>query len=208
MDKINSTGNAGGKKLFNIKVLTKTAILSAIAAVLMVLDFPLFFAPSFYELDFSEVIVLLGGFAMGPVVGIVIEALKILLNLLLNGTKTAGVGEVSNFLIGCSLMVPAALIYARKKTVKNAIIGMLVGILSMTVVGALMNLYVLIPVYSVVYGLPVDKIVAMGTKINPAINSLEKLILLATVPFNLVKGILTSVITFLLYKRVSNVLHR
>lgn len=196
------------KKLFDTKSIAKIGILSAVATLLMLLDFPLFFAPSFYKLDFSEVIVLLGAFSAGPVAGIAIEAVKILLNFALNGTDTAGVGEIANFLIGCSFLVPAAIIYMRKKSRKGAIIGMLAGTILMTAVGAIMNMYVLIPVYSVAYGLPVEVIVAMGTKINPAITSLEQMVLLAVVPFNLLKGIVTSVITFLLYKRVSELLHR
>lgn len=208
MRKETAERNINQRKTFNTGVIAKTGILSAVATLLMLLDFPLFFAPSFYRLDFSEVIVLLGAFSMGPVVGIVIEAMKILLNFLLNGTDTAGVGEIANFLIGCSFIVPASLIYLKNKSRKNAIFGMIAGIISMTVVGALINIYVLIPVYSVVYGLPVDTIVAMGTKINPSINSLNTLVLFATVPFNIVKGFISSLITFLLYKKVSTLLHR
>lgn len=208
MRKETAERNINQRKTFNTGVIAKTGILSAVATLLMLLDFPLFFAPSFYRLDFSEVIVLLGAFSMGPVVGIVIEAMKILLNFLLNGTDTAGVGEIANFLIGCSFIVPTSLIYLKNKSRKNAIFGMIAGIISMTVVGALINIYVLIPVYSVVYGLPVDTIVAMGTKINPSINSLNTLVLFATVPFNIVKGFISSLITFLLYKKVSTLLHR
>ncbi len=208
MRKETAERNINQRKTFDISVIAKTGILSAVATLLMLMDFPLFFAPSFYKLDFSEVIVLLGAFSMGPVAGIVIEAMKILLNFLLNGTDTAGVGEIANFLIGCSFIVPASLIYLRNKSRKNAIFGMITGIISMTLVGALINIYVLIPVYSAVYGLPVDVIVAMGTKINPAINSLNTLVLFATVPFNIVKGLISSIITFLLYKKVSGLLHR
>lgn len=208
MRKETAERNINQSKTFDISVIAKTGILSAVATLLMLMDFPLFFAPSFYKLDFSEVIVLLGAFSMGPVAGIVIEAMKILLNFLLNGTDTAGVGEIANFLIGCSFIVPASLIYLRNKSRKNAIFGMITGIISMTLVGALINIYVLIPVYSAVYGLPVDVIVAMGTKINPAINSLNTLVLFATVPFNIVKGLISSIITFLLYKKVSGLLHR
>lgn len=208
MRKETAERNINQRKTFDISVIAKTGILSAVATLLMLMDFPLFFAPSFYKLDFSEVIVLLGAFSMGPVAGIVIEAMKILLNFLLNGTDTAGVGEIANFLIGCSFIVPASLIYLRNKSRKNAIFGMITGIISMTLVGALINIYVLIPVYSAVYGLPVDVIVAKGTKINPAINSLNTLVLFATVPFNIVKGLISSIITFLLYKKVSGLLHR
>jgi len=195
-------------KTVDAKTIAKIGILSATASLLMLLEFPLFFAPSFYELDFSEVSVLLGAFALGPVSGVLIEAIKIILNFFLNGTDTAGIGEISNFIIGCSFILPAAIIYKIKKTRKNAIIGIITGIISLTVVGAVMNLYVLIPVYSKVYGIPLEVIIGMGTKVNPAITNLNQLILFATVPFNLLKGILSGLITIILYKKLSGLLHR
>lgn len=193
------------KRVLSTKGIAKIGILSAIAALLMLLDFPLFFAPFFYKLDFSEVMVLLGAFSMGPVAGIVIEAIKILLNFALNGTDTAGIGELANFIIGCSFVVPAAIIYQRNKSKRSALLGMVAGIVAMTIIGAVMNYYVIIPAYSMI--MPLDKIITYGTEVNSAINSLESLILLATTPFNLLKGILTSVAAFLLYKRVSGLLH-
>lgn len=201
----NLSTTTNSKRVFSTKAIAKIGTLSALAAFLMLLDFPLFFAPFFYKLDFSEVMVLLGAFSMGPVAGIIIEAIKILLNFALNGTDTAGIGELSNFLIGCSFIIPAAIFYKRNKTRKSAIIGMVAGTIAMTITGAIMNYYVLIPVYSKF--MPLDEIIALGTKVNPAITSLESLILLATTPFNLLKGIASSAIAFLLYKRVSGLLH-
>lgn len=195
-------------KTIDVKIIAKIGILSATASLLMILDFPLFFAPSFYKLDFSEVIVLLGAFALGPVAGVLIEAMKILLNFFLNGTDTMGIGEISNLLIGCSFILPAAIIYKIRKTRKNAIIGIIAGIVSMAVIGALMNIYVLIPTYSAVYRIPVETIIKMGTKINPAITNLNQLILFATTPFNLLKGILSGLITMILYKKLSGLLHK
>lgn len=195
-------------KLMTTKNMAKMGILGAIAGVLMLLELPLFFAPSFYEVDLSEVAVLLGAFAMGPVAGIIIEAIKILINFIITGTATAGVGELANFFIGCCFVVPAAIIYQKNKTIKNAIIGMIVGVISMTVVGALLNYYILLPVYARAFGMPLETIIQMGTAINPKIDSLWALILLANVPFNILKGILTSIITFLLYKRLSPILHK
>ncbi len=195
-------------KLMTTRNMAKMGILGAVAGVLMLLEIPLPFAPAFYEIDLSEVAVFLGTFAMGPVAGIIIEAVKILVNLVITGTATAGVGEFANFLIGCCLVVPAGIIYKRKKNIKNAIIGMLVGIVSMTVAGALLNYFLLIPTYAKAFGMPVEAIVEMGTKINPNINSLWDLILLANVPFNLLKGVLSGVITFLIYKKLSPILHK
>jgi len=111
-----------------------TAMLASVASVLMLIEFPLpFIAPTFYELDFSEIPVLIGAFSMGPVVGVVIEAIKIAVNLIINGTMTGGVGEIANFVIGCSFIIPAAIIYKYNKTKKCAVISMFFGLLSMAI---------------------------------------------------------------------------
>jgi riboflavin transporter len=191
-----------------VKILTKIGALSAVAGVLMLIEMPLWFAPPFYKLDLSEIPVLIGAFALGPIAGIMIEFIKILLNFVLNGTITGGVGEAANFLIGCSLIVPAAYIYKKNKTTKNAILGMVVGTLILTVVGGLLNYYLLLPVYSKVFGAPVQAFVDMGNALNPYIVDLKTLILYAVVPFNMLKGIIVSAITVLVYKRISPILHR
>ena len=189
-----------------IRNMVQIGMLAAVATVLMLFEFPLWFAPSFYQLDFSEVAVLIGAFSMGPAAGVVIEALKILLNFLINGTITAGVGELANFIIGCGLIVPAALIYKRHKTKKNAVLGMAVGTVAMTVVGSLINYFVLLPVYSAALPLPMDALIGMGTKINPAIDGLWTFVRFAVAPFNLLKGVLVSLLTLLLYKHISPLL--
>jgi len=181
-------------------------ILSAAATLLMLFDVPLFFAPSFYKLDFSEVFVLLGAYAIGPLAGVFIEAVKILLNFALDGTMTAGIGELSNFLIGCALVVPAGFIYRRGKNFKSALLGLLTGVAALVAVGAILNYFILIPVYAKAFGIPIDGIVGAGSAINPAITDLKTLILYATVPFNLLKGIIASSATLLLYRRVERFL--
>ncbi len=191
-----------------VKDLTKIAMLSAVAGVLMIISTPLWFAPSFYKMDFSEVAVLIGGFALGPVAAIIIEFIKIMINFVLNGTTTGGVGEAANFLIGCSLVVPASYIYHKKKTFKSAIIGLSVGIVSMAIFAALANYFVLLPVYARVYGVPIQFFVDMGAAINSNITNLQSFILYAVVPFNLFKGIVVSAVTVLVYKKVSTILHR
>lgn len=196
------------KKTFSIQVLAKIAILSAIAFVLMLVEFNLPFAPSFYKMDFSEVAVLVGGFALGWLPAVIIEAMKILLNLLFTATQTAYVGELANFLIGCSFCVPAALIYASHKSRKNALIGLVVGTLCMTVVGVVINYAVLLPAYSYFYNLPMEALIGMGSAIIPLIKDRLSFVLFATTPFNLVKGIVVSLVTMLIYKRISPLLHR
>ena len=135
-------------KLLSVKNLVTIAVLSAVAAVLMYLEFPLWFAPPFYELDFSEIPVLVGAFSMGPAAGFIIEALKIVLKLLLKGSTTMGVGDWANLLIGCALVIPASLIYMKNRTKKGAILGLLVGTLTMAAVGCFLNAYVLLPTYA------------------------------------------------------------
>ena len=115
-------------------------MLSSVASILMLIEFPLpFIAPPFYQLDFSEIPVLIGAFSMGPMAGILIEMIKIILNLCINGTMTAGVGELANFVIGCALVLPAAFIYKRKKTKKAAIVGLVTGTVFMTIFGCFIN---------------------------------------------------------------------
>jgi len=195
-------------KLLSTRNIAKIAILAAIAFILMLIEFPLPFAPSFYKMDFSEIAVLMGGFAMGPWAAVVIEALKIVLHLLFKGTITMGVGELANFLIGCALCMPAAWIYKKHKSRGSAIRGMTIGTLCMTCAGVLLNIFVLIPAYVVFANFPLDSIIAMGTQIFPAIHDIVTLALICVVPFNLLKGITVGVITTLLYKHVSPLLHR
>lgn len=191
-----------------IAFMAKIAVLGAISIIIMLFEFPLPFAPPFYKLDLSEAVILIGGFALGPLAGVAIEFLKIMLNFLINGTLTFGVGELANFIMGCSLVVPAAWIYKRKKTLKNAIIGMAVGTSSLTVIGSLLNLFALLPVYSLAYGMPIEALVEMGSKVNGLISNLATFVLFATAPFNLIKGIACSLLASLLYKHISPILHK
>ena len=188
---------------FGVKALVKIGMLAAVAVILMIFEIPLPFAPAFYEIDFSEVPVMVGCFAMGPLAGALIELVKILLNFVITGTDTAGVGELANFIIGCSLCVPAGLIYRRNRTRKNALIGMITGTLLMTVIGCVINAFVLLPTYAVAFGLSMDKLVAMGTAVNSGITGISTFVMFAVAPFNLLKGILVSVIVFLIYKKIS-----
>ena len=187
--------------------LVEIGMLGAIATVLMLFEFPIpFIAPPFYELDFSEVPVLVGAFALGPMAGATIELVKILINLLINGTATAFVGEIGNYLLGCSFIIPAALIYKNRKTKKNALIAMLIGTIVMTVFGCFLNAYVLLPTYATAFGMPIDAIVGMGSAINANINDVMTFVIIAVAPFNIIKGIVVSVITLLIYKHISPIL--
>ena len=189
-----------------VRMMAQIGMLSAIAVVLMLFEIPLPFAPSFYEIDFSEVPVLVGSFAMGPLAGAAIEFVKILLNFAINGTTTAGVGEFANFLIGCAMVLPAAWIYKMNHTRKGAIIGMLTGTLFMAFIGCFLNAFVLLPTYAKAFGMPIDALVGMGTAVNSHITSLTTFVIFAVAPFNLLKGFLVSLIVFLIYKMISPIL--
>ncbi|MEO2262207.1 ECF transporter S component [Dorea sp. YH-dor228] len=199
---VKTKGNSGTK----VRMMAQMGMLSAIAVVLMLFEIPLPFAPSFYEIDFSEVPVLIGCFTMGPLAGAIIELLKILLNFAINGTATAGVGEVANFLIGCAFVIPAAIIYKKKRTRTGAIIGMVTGTLFMTFIGCFLNAFVLLPTYAKAFGMPIDALVGMGTAVNSHITSLTTFVIFAVAPFNLLKGFLVSLIVFLIYKKISPIL--
>lgn len=196
------------KKLSNTHYVTYIAIFSAVAGVLMLFEIPLFFAPVFYKIDLSEIPVLICTFYLGPVAGVLTEMIKILIKLLLKGTTTAFVGDFANFAVGCSFILPASMIYHANKSRKTALIGMIVGTLIMTIFGSLFNAVYLLPKFADLYGMPLDAIVGMGTQVNAKITSVSTLVLFAVVPFNLVKGVIDSLLTFILYKRISPILHK
>ena len=194
------------KQVYSVRGLVEIGMLSALAFVLMLFSFPLPFAPSFYKLDFSELPVVIGAFAIHPFAGVMIELIKMLLNLLIDGSATAGVGEIANFFIGCCFILPASVIYHRKKSKRNAIFGLCTGTILMTIVGCFLNAYVLLPAYSVAFHMEIEKLIAMGAAVNPSIDNLFTFVLLAVAPFNLLKGALVSIITILIYKRIRIIL--
>ena len=194
------------KNKFSTQHIAQIGLLGAMAGVLMLFEIPLPFAPPFYKIDLSEVPVLVGGFSMGPVAAAMIELVKIMLNFIMNGTETAGVGEIANYVIGCSMCIPAAWIYQKIHSRKGAIIGLITGTLSMTIIGCAVNAYVLLPVYAKAFQMPIDALVEMGTAVNAQINSLTTFVIFAVAPFNLLKGIVVSAIVILIYKKIKPIL--
>lgn len=189
------------------RTLVEIGMLGAIATVLMLFEFPIpFIAPPFYEMDLSEVPVLVGAFALGPLAGATIELIKILINLLTNGTATAFVGEIGNYILGCSFIIPAAIIYKKQKSKKNALAGMIAGTITMTVFGCFLNAYILLPTYAAAFEMPIDAIIGMGSAINANITSVMTFVVIAVAPFNIIKGIVVSFITMLIYKHISPIL--
>lgn len=196
------------KSINNTFKLVLIAMFSALAFVIMLLEIPLpFIAPTFYKLDFSEVPVFIGSFALGPISGVLIELIKIILKLIIKGTETAFVGEIANFVIGCALILPSSIIYKYKKTKKSAVISLIVSTLFMAIIGTLINAFFLLPFYSSFYGLPLDTIINMGKSIIPLINNTVTFCVFCVLPFNLIKGIIDSIITILIYKPLSNTIN-
>ena len=198
---------ANKSSAYRTRMLTTTAMLGALSGLLMLIEFPLgFIAPSFYKLDLSEIPVMIGTFAFGPIQGVVIEAVKIIIKLILKGTSTGFVGDLANFIIGCAMVIPAGIIYKRKKTKKSAVIGMIVSTLVMAVVGVFLNAYVMIPMYSAF--MPIEQIVEAGKAIIPWVSSTFTFCLFCVLPFNLIKGIIVSVVVAIIYKPLSRLIHK
>ena len=202
MEKIEKT-TAVTRSRLTTNQLTKISILSVLAFVLMFLEFGLPFFPGFLMLDFSDLPALIGAFAMGPVAGILIQLVKNLLHFMFK-SWSGGVGELANFMVGIFYVVPAALVYHYKKDRKHAIIGVLVGTLCMTLLGAFANYYVLIPMYS--QFMPINAIVEMGSVVNSRIVDVRTLVIYGIAPFNVFKGLVIAGMTLLLYKRISPLL--
>jgi len=196
------------KEYLNTRTMVKVSILGAFSFVLMLFEFPLWFAPAFLKVDFSDVPAMIGSFALGPFAGVLVQLIKNLLNLIIEGTETAAVGELANFIVGSIFVYTAGAIYQKHKSFKTAIIGMITGTLLMTIGMSIANYFVMIPLYAKIFGWPIEDIVALGSAVNKYIVDFKTLILFAVVPFNILKGIMVTLITTLLYKKVSPILKR
>lgn len=190
------------RKLDRTRRITYTALFSSMAAMLMLLEFPLFFAPFFYKLDLSEIPVMICAFFMGPVYGVIAEFIKVVLHTVIKGTNSAFVGDFANFIVGCAFVLPASIVYHYKPSRKSALTGLIAGTLCMTVFGSAFNAFYLIPKFAELF-MPMEQIIAIGTAVNRHITSVGSLVMWAVVPFNIVKGVIVSLITFFIYKPIS-----
>ena len=188
-----------------VRALTGTAMLGAVAAVLMYLEFPIPIMPAFVKLDVSELPALIASFAYGPVSGVLVCLIKNLIKL--PSTSTAAVGELFNFVMGALFVGVAGIVYKRNKTRKGAIVGALLGALVMAVVSVPYNYFVVYPAYVVMYHLPLEAIIGMYQAINPSVDGLLTCLLVFNLPFTFVKGVLDAVLCFLIYKPLSPILH-
>ena len=188
--------------------MAMVGMFSAIAMILHLFDFPLPFAPGFYKLDFSELPILIGTFAFGPTAGVMMEFVKILLKLFIKGTSTAFVGDLANFVIGCSFILPASAIYAFRKSKKTAIAACVIGTLILTVFGTAFNAVYLLPAFSRLYGMPLESLLEMGSAVNPLAgeNNIVSFVAACVAPLNLIKGASVSLVTLLVYKPLSPII--
>ncbi len=197
--------NTDNKK-FTAKHITMIGMFGAISAVLMLLEFPVPLAPAFIKMDFSDLPVILGGYMMGPVAGLIIIIIKIVLNFAFNGTITAGVGELANFIYSVAYMLPAVLIYKSAKSKKVAAISLATGTIIVSAFAVIVNMFFTFPVYAKLLGMDMDAIVSMGSSVNPFVKDEFSLMLFSIFPFNIFKYSVVSILTFYLYKRTKSLL--
>ena len=190
------------KKTMSIHNIARIAVLTALASILFMIEIPIV---AFYKLDLSNLPVLLGAFAMGPVAGVIILALKSFIGMM--HSTSMYVGELADFIMGAAMVLPAAWLYRRKKSRKTALVGMTIGTVSMIVVAMLVNWLIMIPFYMNAYGMPMEAVIGMATAVLPFVDTEIELLLYVTAPFNLLKGIVLSALTYVLYKHLSPLLH-
>lgn len=198
--------NGDTERILSTRKIAMIGMFGALSAILMLFEFPLPFAPSFYKLDFSEIPVLIGAFAFGPVTGVMTELVKVLLKLLIKSTSTAFVGDFANFVVGCSFVLPASVLYLIRKNKQMALVSSMVGIIIMTIFGTAFNAVYLLPAFSKLYGMPLDVIIGMGTEINASITNVGTFVFYAVAPLNFIKGSCDTLVTLLVYKKLSPIL--
>lgn len=190
----------------NIRAITITAVMSAAAYVLMMLDFSIPIMPSFIKLDFSELPALITAFAFGPLWGVLVCFIKNLVHLFF--TSTMAIGEISNFVLGAIFVGVAGLVYKRKKTVKTALLSCVIGSVAMAVISVFSNYFIVYPLYYTVLGMPEAAILNMYQIIRPSTKNLFEAMVVFNLPFNLCKGLIDSVLCFIVYKRLSPALKK
>ena len=186
-------------KRLNVRSMVQIAILGAVANILLLLRFPLPFMPPFMDFDLSGIPEIIGTFIMGPVAGIMIVIIKILVKLLMTGTTSMFTGELQNLILSCAYIIPAGIIYQKAKTKKAALIGMIAGTLICAVTAVFSNMYIIIPFYTRIYGLSMEQIIAMTQAVNKFVDSEWKFVALGVIPFNLIKGGITTVLIYAAY---------
>lgn len=183
------------------QAIVKVGFLSATAFILMYLEFQVPLFPGFLKLDFSDVPALVASFSMGPLYGVMVELIKNIIHATI--TQSGGIGEIANFSVGAIFVYTAGIIYQFNKTRKNALLSMVIATIVMAFTASLLNFYVFLPLYQKVMGWPMDAIIGMSKAANKNIVDVKTLIAYGIFPFNVVKGIVLSLITLLIYKKIS-----
>jgi riboflavin transporter FmnP len=190
----------------NVKEIALIGVLGGLAGVLMLFRTPLPFMPPFMDFDLSSLPEMIGGFALGPIPAVFIILVKILVKLVLVGTNSMFTGELSNIILSMSYVLPSVFIYHRNKNKKTAQIGMLSGTIIVSLAAVLTNLLIIIPFYVSLYGMTMDQIIAMCSSVNPYVTNTFMMALLGIIPFNAIKFGTVSIVTLLLYKKISPLL--
>ncbi len=197
---------AGADTRMKVKTIAFVGLMGAVSAVLMLFRFPIPFMPPFLSFDLSGLMEMLGGFMFGPFAAICIIIVKILLQLVMQGSFSLGTGELQNFILSNCYVLPAIFIYHRNKSKKMAAVGMVVSSVFVSVVAILTNLYLIIPFYVKLFGMTMDDIISMCSAVNPAMKNAMTMALFGILPFNLIKYGVTSLVTFIIYKRLSKLI--
>lgn len=209
---MNNTKSSNTQTVSTTAKMTLTAMFGALASLLMLLEFPIFFTLPFIKLDFSDVPVILGGYMLGPVWGCIIGGIKIGMNFILNGTMTGGIGELANLLFTLAYALPASLIYRVMRTKKGAVISLIVSTVFASVAAVILDWLVVFPVYMKAFHLDMETILGMATGANSLVKSEWTLMWLSVFPANMLKYALASVITFFVYsplrKLINSVTHK
>lgn len=196
------------KNILYLKNLVIIAMLSCLSVGLMLIHVPIPFAPSFLKLDVAEVPALFAGFFMGTIQGIMVILIKNIINFIQTGTTTAFVGEFMNIISGGLFIIISSYIYRMNKTKNGAILGMIISTIITSIILTILNSIYVFPIYGELYGLSIEKIVAMARAVNPLVKDNFTMMLFSVFPFNLLKFSLNSIITFIIYKRVGNIFRR
>jgi len=194
--------------IWSTKTMIKISVLGVLAFLIMFIEIPMWFTPPFLKIDLSDIPALVGAFALGPIAGVAIEFLKNVLHMVLKGTSTMGVGELANFIIGSVFVYTAGILYYKKRNFAAAVRGLILGTIVMTLVASVANYVFLIPFYAKLFGANLELYVSMGSQVNSLVTDFKTFILFGIVPFNLLKGIIVSILTIPVYKRLSKVLHK
>lgn len=193
-------------KKLNIRALTLTGVMGALAFGLMMLEFSIPIMPAFIKLDFSELPALITGFAFGPLWGIAVCFIKNFIHVFIS--STGAIGEISNFVLGAVFVGVSALIYKNKKNKKWALLSCIIASAVMAVFSVFSNYYIVYPLYVKVLGMPEEAILGMYQAILPSVDNLFEAIAIFNLPFNFVKMMLVSLICFAIYKRISPIMKK